>query len=111
MRLLPVAPRSTGEEAAFRLQWLLCSSWGLISGKISGDKVCSVFSVQCPHLSQDIHIRAANVGTKSPVSSALSPARSGLASWLNLFTLIKNSKCLHPGGEVILGVRSLMILE
>ena len=44
-------------------QWLLCSSWGLISGKISGDKVCSVFSVQCPHLSQDIHIRAANVGT------------------------------------------------
>ena len=24
---------------------------------------CSVFSVQCPHLSQDIHIRAANVGT------------------------------------------------
>ena len=90
-------------------QWLLCSSCGLISGKISGDKVCSVF--QCPHLSQDIHIRAANVGTESPVSSAIGPARSGLASWLNLFTLIKNSKCLHPGGEVILGVRSLMILE
>ena len=127
-RLLPttllhtaVSPRSTGEEAVLCLGWrdtavatlLYLGTWGLISGKISGDKVCSAESVPAsPHLSQDIHIIAASVGSGSPVSvSSPRPARSGLTSWLNLFTLIKNSKCLHPVGEVILGVRSLMILE
>ena len=48
-----VSPRSTGEEAVLCLGWrdtavatlLYLGTWGLISGKISGDKVCSAESV------------------------------------------------------------------
>ena len=79
MRLLPVAARSMGEEAGHG------SGCSALSVDLSPEKSSEIKSVQCSvfsvaHLSQDIHIRAANVGTKSPVSSALlgldSPAGS-----------------------------------
>ena len=78
--MLPVAPRSTGEEAA-PLSGLEGhgSGYFALAGDLSPEKSAEIKSVQ-PSLSQDIHIIAANVGTGSPVSSALhgldSPAGS-----------------------------------
>ena len=75
-----VSPRSTGEEAVLCLGWRgHGSGYFALSGDLSPEKSAEIKSVQ-PSLSQDIHIIAANVGTGSPVSSALhgldSPAGS-----------------------------------